>query len=428
MNESLFVQFKDFFKSIAKTIEERVNGRKTAQAYLYKQMLTEELSVDLKWNTLTVNSNIVAADVVALDSSLPLKRRDTFGTASGDIPKLGMKMQMTEKQMSDIDVLKARNVETSVLIDKIFADQGKCIMGIHEKLEFMFLQGLSTGVTLIDDDVNVGTGIRVDYGYQASNKFGASVAWSDIANAKPIDDINRIVKAAKAKGDMPMFLWMDETTFDYLAANQQTRDQWAFTNNFAGSNTIVPTPDLEQVNSMMQRRCKLTIMVIDRTVTTERDGVRTVQTPWEPGKVVFTETMKVGKLMYGILAEETRKSPKCLYEKSGSFILLKKWSSDDPFAEFTSSQALVVPVINNVNSIYLLDSEEAETDAQTEGDADFMYKDTEYTRTSVIAAINAALGVTKAKTRNTDATLLKYINELSDEQVLVFEGLIVESA
>lgn len=422
MNQSLFVQFLAYFKAIAKSIEEKVNGKKTELTYLYKEMLTEELSVDLQWKSLTVNSNIVAADIVALDSSLPLKKRDSFGTASGDIPKLGMKLQLTEKQMSDIDVLKARNVETSVLVDKIFQDQVKATMGVHEKLEFIFLQGLSTGVGLVEDENNVGTGIRVDYGYLADNKFGASVKWSE-ANAKPIDDIKRIVKEAKAKGDMIKVLMMSDTTFDKLAENAQTRENFAFSQNFVGTN--IPTPDLEQVNGLMQRKFGLTIVVVDRTVTTERDGVRTVHNPWATDNVIFLTSPKVGKLAYGILAEETRKSPKATYEKSGSFILLKKWSTEEPFAEFTSSQCLALPVINNVSSIYLLNCEEADSSTQTEGDANFAYKAVNYTRTSVIAAINLAKGKTVAKSTNTDAILLKYVNELSAEEILIFEANIV---
>lgn len=422
MNQSLFVQFAAIFTMLAKTIEERVNGKKTELTYLHKEMLTEELSVDLTWKSLTVNSSIVAADIVALDANLPLKKRDSFGTASGEIPKMGMKFQLSEKQMTDIDVLKARNVESSVLAEKIFNDTKKATMGIHERNEYIFLQSLSTGIGLVDDDNNVGTGIRVDYGYSSSNKFGASVPWSN-TNAKPIDDIKRIVKAAKAKGDMIKFIMMSDTSFDIFAENQQTRENYAFSQNFVG--TAIPVPDLTQVNAMLQRKFGLTIIVVDRTVTTERDGVKTVHTPWEANKVVFLTSNKVGKLVYGILAEETRKSPKCMYEKSGSYILLKKWSTEEPFSEFTSSQALVIPVLNNVSSIYLLDHEEAETDAQTENDANFAYKGTDYTRTSVIAAINTALGTTKAKSTNTDATLLKYVNELSEEQIEVFEANIV---
>jgi hypothetical protein len=430
MNESFFVQFKDWFKQIAKTVEERVNGKKTALTYMYKDMLTEELSADLKWNTLTINSNIVAADVVSLDSSLPLKKRDSFGAASGDVPKLGMKMQMTEKNMSDIDVLKARNAETSILVDKIFNDQVKCIMGVHEKLEFMFLQSLSSGVTVIDDDNNVGTGIRIDFGYKPANKFGATTVWSDVANATPIDDIKRVVKEAKASGDQPRFLMMDESTFDNLAANQQTREQFAFMQNFVG--TQIPVPDLEQVNSMMQRRYRLTIVIVDRTVTIERDGVRTILTPWEANKIVLLESLNVGKLVYGILAEETRKTKTALYEKSGSFILLKKWSSDEPFAEFTSSQALAVPVIDSVSSIYTIDTEEA-TDSddalQTEGDGFYFYNAVSYTLQSVVDGINAARAVdttiAAATITQKDTTLAKKIDSLSEEGITLFEAELV---
>ncbi|WP_083342552.1 major capsid protein [Flavobacterium tructae] len=422
MNQSLFVQFMAYFKAIAKTIEEKVNGKKTELTYLYKEMLTEELSVDLQWKSLTVNSNIVAADIVALDSALPLKKRDSFGTASGDIPKSGMKLQLTEKQMTDIDVLKARNVETAVLVDKIFQDEVKCTMGVHEKMELIFLQGLSTGIGLVEDENNVGTGVRVDYGYVASNKFGASVVWSN-ANAKPIDDISRIVKVAKSKGDQIKFLMMSDDTFDKFASNQQTREQYAFSQNFVG--TAIPVPDLEQVNAMLQRKFKLSIIVVDRTVTTERDGIRTIHTPWAVDNVIFLTSNKVGKLAYGILAEETRKSSKVMYEKSGSFILLKKWSTEEPFAEFTSSQALALPVINNVSSIYLLNVEEAVADVQTEGDGNFAYKGTNYTKVSVVAAYKMIKPNSTITTSTSDANIMSGINKLSDEQVLIFEANIV---
>ena len=419
METSLFVQFAAFFKAIAKDIVERVNGKKTPLTYLHKEMLTQELSTDLKWQTLNVDGSVVSADVVSMDSELPLKKRDSFGTASGDIPKLGMKLALNEKTMSDIDVLQARNVETKTLVGKIFSDTPKVMLGIYEKLEFMFLQGLSTGVTLVDDDTNVGTGIRVDYGYLNSNKFGVVKPWSDSAS-KPIDDIKRVIKAAKAKGDTPTILMMDEATFDSLASNQQTREQYAFSQNFVG--TQIPVPDLEQVNAMMQKRYKLTIIIVDRTVVTERDGLRTVQTPWAANKIVFLESAKVGKLVYGILAEETRQNKAVMYEKADNFILLKKWHSPEPFAEYTSSQALALPVINNVKSIYLLDAEEATLDVQTEGDANFLYNAVSKTKVAIIAALKLAEPKTKLTVASTDAKIQEAINALSDEKVLIFEA------
>lgn len=421
MKESLFVKYTSWLSAIILGVVTKINGGKTELTYLHKSMLTEELSVDLKWSTLTINSTIVAADIVAMDSPLPLKKRDAIGTANGDITKMGMKKKLTEKQLSDIDILVNKKVENKVIVEKIFNDAISCTMGIYEKMEYVFLSALSTGIALIEDTENVGTGVRIDYGYAAANKFGAATAWSD-PTAKPLDDIQRVIKEARSKGVSLKFMMMDQNTFDNMAANDQVRQYFAFSQNFVGSS--VPVPDQEQVNNMLQKRYKLTIVIVDRTVITERDGKRTVQTPWAENKVVFLETQKVGRLVYGILAEETRQSKAATYAKAGKYILLKKWSEEEPFSEHTSSQALAIPVIDAVDSIYLLDSEEATAgkDVQTEGDANYLYKAVSKTRASVIAAINLAYEANKAKSTNLDATLAKYIDEMSEEQVLIFEA------
>lgn len=421
MKESLFVKYTSWLSAIILGVVTKINGGKTELTYLHKSMLTEELSVDLKWSTLTINSTIVAADIVAMDSPLPLKKRDAIGTANGDITKMGMKKKLTEKQLSDIDILVNKKVENKVIVEKIFNDAISCTMGIYEKMEYVFLSALSTGIALIEDTENVGTGVRIDYGYSAANKFGAATAWSD-PTAKPLDDIQRVIKEARSKGVSLKFMMMDQNTFDNMAANDQVRQYFAFSQNFVGSS--VPVPDQEQVNNMLQKRYKLTIVIVDRTVITERDGKRTVQTPWAENKVVFLETQKVGRLVYGILAEETRQSKAATYAKAGKYILLKKWSEEEPFSEHTSSQALAIPVIDAVDSIYLLDSEEATAgkDVQTEGDANYLYKAVSKTRASVIAAINLAYEANKAKSTNLDATLAKYIDEMSEEQVLIFEA------
>lgn len=427
MKESLFVKYTSWLSAIILGVVTKVNGGKTELSYLHKSMLTEELSIDLKWSTLTINSTIVAADIVAMDSPLPLKKRDAIGTANGEITKLGMKKKLTEKQLSDIDTLVAKKVENKVIVEKIFNDAISCTMGIYEKVEYVFLSALSTGIALIEDSENVGTGIRIDYGYKAENKFGVAKPWSD-STALPINDIVRVTKAARSKGVNLKFMMMDDATFENFAANPQIRQYFAFSQNFSGDNSNIPILDLDQVNMVLQKRYKLTIVIIDRTVITERDGKRTVQTPWSENKVVFLETQKVGRLVYGILAEETRQSKAATYAKAGKYILLKKWSEEEPFSEHTSSQALAIPVIDAVDSIYLIDSEEATAgdSEQIEGDESFSYKEVAYTKTSVIAAVNEAYGTSKARTNNTDATLAKYIDEMNEEQVLAFEANIQE--
>lgn len=424
MKKSLFVAFIAAFSQIAASIEKRINEKKTEQTYLFKDLLTKKQSTDLRWDSLTVNGTLVSADVVALSSSLPLKKRDKFSTASGELPKLGMKMKMNEKQMSDVEILKARGVAQAELVKLIFEDEVKCTMGIYEKIELIFLRGFSSGFGLVDDDTNVGTGIRVDYGYQDSNRFGVTVDWTG-STAKPIDDIKHVVRQAQLKGDILKYMFLDSETLDALCNNTQVKEQFAFSLNFVGS--TVPTLDNEQIKQLFSNRLKMTIVEVDRYVMVERDGKQSAAKCWTDNQVVFTTTNKVGDLVWGTLVEDLNRSKDVDYAKVDGFILLKKWHEPEPFAEFTSSQALVLPVINNVSSIYVIDTTDVVTDTQTEGDANFDYNGTEYTKASVVASYKLVKPTSKITTSTPDANILKLINELSDEQITAFEAELVEA-
>ena len=191
MLQTLFVDYvKKYFSALAKKFTETINDKKEETTYLHKSMLRKEFSTDLKWDSASVNSSIVAADVVAMDSPLPLKKRDVYSKASGDLPKIGMKLFKGEKLISDVNIMVAKGTAEAQIVQKIFEDLPRCQKGVYEQLEFCFLQGLSDGVTLVPEEGNTGIGIRVDYGYKDENKFGVSKKWgttgytplSDIAN------------------------------------------------------------------------------------------------------------------------------------------------------------------------------------------------------------------------------------------------------
>lgn len=76
-------------------------------------------------------------------------------------------------------------------------------------MEKSFPEGLSTGITVIDDTENEGTGVRLDYGYLDANKFGISILWN-IAAAKPLDDIRQALQKAKADGNTIAHVYMDD--------------------------------------------------------------------------------------------------------------------------------------------------------------------------------------------------------------------------
>lgn len=428
MEKSLFPAWVDkYFKIFAQKIIEKLNGTTNPLTYLHRSMLKKEYSPTLRWGSLSTSSTVVSADVVAMDSSLPLKKRDSIKKADGEIPKIGMKLALNESTMNELNILLSVGGQDSEVLRKLFADTNKAVSGVWERLEFMFHQALSTGMILVADDDNPGLGIRVNFNHPASNKFGVAKGWSD-ASAKPIDDIDRVIEAARPNGNSIRYILMDKATWNKFKVNQQVREQYAFYRDFVGSN-VPPVQSVDKANEFLQASYGVSIQIVDRHVLVEKDGKQKSVKPWADNAVVFLTDLNVGSLTYGRLAEETFPDKAVDYQKVDDFILVSKYHKNDPIKEFTSSQAIVLPVINNIDNIYILDCEEATAsiDVQTEGNSTYLYKTVSYTKDSVIAAINIALDSTKAKSNNTDATLAKYIDELTEEQVLIFEANITPS-
>ena len=426
MEKSLFFQWlQNTFGPVIQRFVETINGKDgSSPTYLFQQYLSKSFSIDLKWGSLNSNGSSVAADVVALDASVPLKSRDSFGTVEGKVIKLGMKMQKTENEMQELYILEQTNVggaNASIIRDKLFNDPLRAVRGVYERLEYMFLEGFSTGFATVSEDINTGTAIRVNYGYSKDNAFGVTAKWSS-ADATPITDIEYIREQARKKGRSLSVMFMDNKAFSNFRSKAQVKELYAAGLNFAGAN--IPTPNFAQVNEALRANSLPTIVIIDRSVNIEIDGVRTAVRPWAEGVVVFTDSMNMGRVVWSNLIESIKPKQDILYTKADDYILVSQWHTNDPYSETVSSQALAVPVIDNVNNIYVMDTEEAAIDTQTEGDANYLYLTVLYTRTSVIAGINTSESQT-ADASMTDAQLKYRINRLSDAEIVAFEAELV---
>jgi hypothetical protein len=361
MERSSYSQWIDrFFKGIVVKTVEKVNGKSSGQdlTYLFKSMLRPEYAPSGKWEAISILNTRVSADYVAMDSSLPLKRRDSIGKASGDIVKSGMELWLNEKQLTDLDTMILQKLSDDDIIAKLFQDTPRVITGIYELNEKSFLEGLSTGVTVIDDTENAGTGVRMDYGYLDANKFGVSILWSSAA-AKPLDDIRQALKKAKADGNRISYVYMDDVTFENFAKTTQMKDFYITANNIFASNATVPAPSLEKVNAALKadEKYRFQITIVDRQVVNEKNGVRNPVTPWSQGKVILTTTSQVGVLAHARLAEQNHPVQGVSYQTADGYILVSKYRQNKPsLAEFTTSQARVVPVICNVEQIYQIDA------------------------------------------------------------------------
>ena len=80
MEKSLYFNYiQKFFPKLVLGVTEKLNGvNDGALSYMHKNLLNTEYSVDGRWESLTGSYTRVAADVVAMDSELPLKKRFSF--------------------------------------------------------------------------------------------------------------------------------------------------------------------------------------------------------------------------------------------------------------------------------------------------------------------------------------------------------------
>ena len=408
---------------------ETIAGKREEPVYLHDQLMTEEFSPNMTYETASSDSVRVTADVVAYDSPLPIKKRDALKSASGNIPKLGLKYMLNEKQMNVLFQLQRTPGAKAQLARKIFADSDKCIYGIKELLDRMLLSAISSGVMLIPEAENTGTAVRVTYDISGDNKFGATYKWTE-SSATPLSDITRVMEAARDNRNVSIReIWMDKRTLDNIRNNAEIKERFAFQSNFVGGN--IPMLNRDQMVSLFLQELGANLNIVDRKFTVEKNGTRTVVDGWEEGKVVFTQSKNLGQLQWSLSAEDQDRVEGVTYAKPNSYILIGMSKTSEPVSKKTFGQAIALPVLQDVDSIYYLDANEAATDAQTEGDANFDYTSADgqttdsYTRASVITALNLASKKVKATDADTDAELLEKINMLSENQIVIFEDNIV---
>lgn len=364
MEQSLFFDYvKKYFPQLVVEVIEKLNDSRRPLTYLHRTLFTPRFSVDGRWATLKGNYTRVCADIVAMDSKIPLIKRDAIETATGFIPKMGVAMSLNEKQMSDIDAMIAQGVPETQVARAIFEDTPKVIEAIFEKLEYMTLLGLSTGYATADSDNNVGVETRVNYGFDPKNQFGVSVKWDGNAStAKPFDDIKRIMDKAEDDGNTIIRVYADDKWIDSACASEQVRNYFVFAvNNTAVSTSAnVPILDREQLATILERKYGIELVRVNRSLRTEKNGKQTSVKPWKSGSATFVCDETIGDLVWTNLAEASRPVGGVTYENVQDYILVSKYRKNDPLQEFTTSQARVVPVISNVDRIYTLDSEEVQ--------------------------------------------------------------------
>lgn len=418
MVQSQFVEYiRKIFPRLQNVVD-TVNGKRNGEqkrTYLHKTMLRKVYSADQKWSNAAVNTTYVAADMVSMNSPLPIKSRDAIAHANGSLPKIGMKKIMFESDINAVNIMKAQGAEWTNIANKLTSDPIACSVGIDEQNEANFLTGLSDGIVAVEDENNTGTALRIKFGYLPENCFGV-----ETQNELTLDDIKRVLADADNNGDTIVTIAIALSTYNKLRQTQGAKELVA---NYRGqtfdSSTKLPVPTASLFDeAFADDNNGVSFLKIDRSVISEKDGKRKSYKPWNANKLIFLTTEEVGALVWGTLAEKTNPVEGVVYSTVDEYKLISRYRTTEPFTETTSGQALVLPVIENVDQIYSLDISEAQavdtsSESSDSSDVKITIWGNTYKKPEFVKEFNKITGKNLASTI-ADDKLIAAVNRLND--------------
>lgn len=414
---SLFLKYIMSFFPILKTLIEKINGkRKNEMTYLHKDtsILRRVYSTDNKWEADTVDTSYVAADYVAVDSPVPLKSRDKISTANGKLPKIGMKKFLKESDIIALRQMETQGGQIAEIRRKLAQDPVACNVGVDERNEYALLYGLSNGYVAVRDDDNPKELLRIKYQYLPDNQLGIN----NVNEGVTVADLKNCIERASNDGNTILYFWISKTKFDALKKAQDARELVA---NYKGqtydSNTKLPVPNSGVFQEAFLDETGVSFKIINRTVHLEHDGKKKPTKPWNNDMIIGTCSQMIGALVYGQVAEATNRVPGVTYQQI-DYKLISQYSTTDPLRETTAVQAYCLPVIEDVDTIYQINTKLADPTvsvdtekekADTE-DAKVTISDVTYKKPEAITTLNA-LGATLTSDAS-DKEVIDAYNEL----------------
>lgn len=334
---------------------------------LFKEMLAAEQTVKDTWDSAAISRSVVAADVVALDSSLPLKSRGSISRATGKIPKLGISYRKRESDIRDLQTAIAMGGTNAQIASKLMSDVDLCIKGIETAKEIMFLQGLSTGQTLVRDEDSDGRGIRVDFGYQDKHAFTVGKKWSE-EGATPLSDLQTVLDAAESEGLRPALMLLSRKAFNRIRSSVEGK-QLALRGTGAVISDVknLPVPSRAALIEALRDELSLEVRIVESSFRIQgADGSVKSITPWEEANVVFCPAEVVGRLVWADPVERSHPNKAVEYAYGDQGTLISVYGETNPLSEVTLAQAHAIPVIDGGAQTFVLETETATSGTKKE--------------------------------------------------------------
>ncbi|WP_394265187.1 major capsid protein [Bergeyella zoohelcum] len=358
--QSIFGNYAQYLQVLLDTRAERFNKP------WYATRFTWDLpQVNLDFTTVLGEAVITAAaSIVDRDGETPLRSRDLLAKLTGEIPAIKVMLPLNESQyrsymsLKNMPNIKDQDKKNAAL-KLIWDDSKKVVEAVHNRLDMMILQMISTGKL----DVNINNNPDglvipdIDLLMPSDNKKTATTSWKE-TTAKPIEDIQTVVRAANEQGKTFEKILIDRAKFIEMMKNKEVRDTlgafYGLTRNAMASQTAPIT--LDRLNQYMAGSELPQFEIVDKKVAIEKNGQTSIVTPFEQKNLAFIPAGQLGVIKNALAIEEMNPVDNVSYAKHGR-VLVSKWKQNEPWREYTKSECNAMPVVEQINNIFILQTE-----------------------------------------------------------------------
>lgn len=213
-------------------------------------------------------------------------------------------MEVGEEEMLEIERISSTDDPyLKSALSSVYDDTNNLVSGAEVVPERMRMSLLATEaghpVITIESD-----GVQYAYDYDKDGSYAKyhyakledTSMWSDTVNSKPLTDLNNARKKLQKKGKIAKYVLMNTNTFQYLLENAQIR------NSILAQNlTATIEVDDDTVNSVVQKRTKLTIVLYDKMYM---DEAKKEHYFYPDNKVTLLPEGKLGSTWFGTTPDE----------------------------------------------------------------------------------------------------------------------------
>lgn len=267
----------------------------------------------------------------ALDAEARIGDRPAFSEIVVEKTLIKEKINTTERIAEYL-----ANAKESVVKDFILDDVNNMISRVLTRTEVANMELLATGqVTYKENNLNT----VVNYGFNATNNEIAVSGWAT-ASHDILGDLENIMAVAQSKGYTLVRAFTSSKVISYMVNNAKIQGYWA--------NKSEPLTKARLI-SWINENYGIEFVVNDAMYkNSARSGDAFRFYPEDRISFVATKTA-LGKGLFGYTPEEL----KLANTSEQSMVTVTSWETQDPVAVWTKASALYVPVIADINGLFI---------------------------------------------------------------------------